>query len=181
MAGTPATLLVVSHDRRLLETVCDRLWVVDRGLAAPFDGGYRAWRAALADGWTVEAAIELESRRLGSRGSHGVASSHASGGRSAQPTRPATEIRRGRRVPTEAAGRAPREAIEGCLPPAQDVRRRRAYATGPAQEPLELAMTDPGVQANFVELRRIGSELADIEAALASAEDAWLDLEDRAP
>jgi ATP-binding cassette subfamily F protein 3 len=37
---TPATLLVVSHDRRLLETVCDRLWVVGEGQATPFDGGY---------------------------------------------------------------------------------------------------------------------------------------------
>ena len=55
LAETPATLLVVSHDRRLLETICERLWVVDDGLAVPFDGGYRAWRQAVAEGWTVEA------------------------------------------------------------------------------------------------------------------------------
>ena len=48
MASSPATLLVVSHDRRLLETVCEKLWVVDKGSAVPFDGGYRAWRAAIA-------------------------------------------------------------------------------------------------------------------------------------
>ncbi|MEX2560404.1 MAG: hypothetical protein WD403_10845 [Pirellulales bacterium] len=46
---------------------------------------------------------------------------------------------------------------------------------------LELAMTDPSVQANFVELRRITSELADVEAAIAAAEDAWLEVEERAP
>jgi len=46
MRESPATLLVVSHDRRLLETVCDKLWVVDDGLAVAFDGGYRAWRCA---------------------------------------------------------------------------------------------------------------------------------------
>ena len=33
-------------------------------LVAPFDGGYRAWRAAVADGWTVAAAVELEAPRL---------------------------------------------------------------------------------------------------------------------
>src|SRR5207244_10224910 len=64
MAEAPATLLVVSHDRRLLETVCDKLWVVDHGLAVPFDGGYRAWRAALAEGWTITDAVEAEAKRL---------------------------------------------------------------------------------------------------------------------
>ena len=46
---------------------------------------------------------------------------------------------------------------------------------------LELAMGDRAVQANFVELRRVTSELADVEAALEAAEDAWLVLEERAP
>jgi len=46
---------------------------------------------------------------------------------------------------------------------------------------LELALGDPGVQANFVELRRIASELADIERALETAETAWLEIEERAP
>src|SRR5207247_2523794 len=31
MASSPATILVVSHDRRLLETVCESLWIVDGG------------------------------------------------------------------------------------------------------------------------------------------------------
>ena len=39
MAESPATLLVVSHDRRLLETVCEKLWVVGEGSAVAFDGG----------------------------------------------------------------------------------------------------------------------------------------------
>ncbi len=64
MAGSPATLLVVSHDRRLLETVCEKLWVVGEGSAVPFDGGYREWRAAVASGWTVAGALEAEAKRL---------------------------------------------------------------------------------------------------------------------
>jgi hypothetical protein len=46
---------------------------------------------------------------------------------------------------------------------------------------LELALGDGTVQANFVELRRLSSELADVDAALAQAEDAWLALSERAP
>jgi hypothetical protein len=42
-------------------------------------------------------------------------------------------------------------------------------------------MGDPEVQGNFVELRRIGSELADVDVALEAAEDAWLELEERRP
>ncbi|MFL5724260.1 MAG: ABC transporter C-terminal domain-containing protein, partial [Chloroflexota bacterium] len=46
---------------------------------------------------------------------------------------------------------------------------------------LELALGDPSVQGNFVELGRVTSELADIDVALAAAEDAWLELEERRP
>jgi hypothetical protein len=46
---------------------------------------------------------------------------------------------------------------------------------------LELAIADPAVAANFVEIRRVSSELADVERALAAAEEAWLQLEERAP
>ena len=46
---------------------------------------------------------------------------------------------------------------------------------------LESALDDPAVQSNFVELRRLGSELAEVDGALNQAEDAWLTLQERAP
>ena len=46
---------------------------------------------------------------------------------------------------------------------------------------LGQVLSEPAVQANFVELRRLGSELADVNAALDLAEDAWLTLQERAP
>ena len=46
---------------------------------------------------------------------------------------------------------------------------------------LELAMADPSVQANFIELRRVTSELADVDSALEAAEESWLAIEERAP
>jgi hypothetical protein len=42
-------------------------------------------------------------------------------------------------------------------------------------------MADPEVQANFVELRRLSNELAEVDEALAAAEEAWLIVEEQAP
>ncbi|MCU0483215.1 MAG: ATP-binding cassette domain-containing protein, partial [Chloroflexi bacterium] len=64
LRSTPATILVVSHDRRLLETTCDRLWIVDGGRIVPFDGPYRAWREAVAEGWTIADAAAMEEGRF---------------------------------------------------------------------------------------------------------------------
>jgi ATP-binding cassette subfamily F protein 3 len=185
---TSATLLVVSHDRRLLDTICRRLWIVDDGLAVPFDGGYRAWREAVAGGWTVQGAADEEAKRL--RGRTPPAARAAPGG----GARPASQ---GRILPAE--GEAASVAVAPAPPRTAGPRRRgeklskdayrrqRAAADaeltrlGLRRSHLELALADPAVQANFVELRRVTSELADVEAALAAAEDAWLDLEERAP
>jgi ATP-binding cassette subfamily F protein 3 len=182
MATSPATLLVVSHDRRLLETVCEKLWVVDRGSAVPFDGGYRAWRAAIAGGWTVAGALEVEAARLrggsrraavvmpASRDSAGKAASRPPAGVAvAEAAPPAGRAKRRDRLSKDAYRRQ-KQAVEGDL---TRLHLRKNH--------LELAMADPAVAANFVELRRVTSELADIEVALAAAEDAWLELEERAP
>jgi len=186
MATSPGTLLVVSHDRRLLETVCDRLWVVGDGSAVPFDGGYRAWRAAVAGGWTVAQALASEAARM-----RGGARTAGSAGRSVSADGPKAQAGT-LRAPAE------RPASVGATQPAprrqrreklsKDAYRRQKAAAeaeltrlGLRKNHLELSMADPTVQGNFVELRRVTSELADIDVALAAAEDAWLELEERAP
>ncbi len=183
MGTTDATLVIVSHDRRLLETVCQSLWVVDDGLAVPFEGGYRAWRAAVADGWTVQAAAEKEANRL-------------HGGRS-QPNgrKPAGAVgastRKGVAKPADPAVDSPP------LTPAQkraatklskEAYRRRKVAVDEElahlvdrRRHLESALQDPAVHGNFVELRRVSGELATVNEALVAAEEAWLELEESAP
>jgi hypothetical protein len=63
--------------------------------------------------------------------------------------------------------------------------RRRIEADlarlGERKAALEQGLADQAVQANFIELRRLSTELADVNAALDQAEDAWLTLEERAP
>jgi ATP-binding cassette subfamily F protein 3 len=186
MTESSATLLIVSHDRRLLETVCDRLWVVDDGLAVPFDGGYRSWRAALAEGWTAAGAAETEARRL-----RAGSSAARAGARGAGPGGPAPAAASSATVGGSARGSAtatapPRTRRRDKL--SKDAyKRQKAQAEaeltrlGLRKNHLELSLGDPSIAANFVEVRRITSELADVEGALAAAEDAWLEIEDRAP
>ncbi len=229
---TAATVLLVSHDRRLLETISDRIWVVDEHLGVPFEGGYRAWRAAVADGWTVEEAAERERARLhgggvalGStfrsagggttpRGVGGVSASvaaaggdgharhrndgpHEAGAARAHGARTtaaahAVTATTGARGPGSAAPSAAAPAVAPPWGPAQklskDAYRRRKTAVEADLERLqsrksllEAALSDPDVQSNFVELRRIGNELADVDGALAAAEEAWLLVEEMAP
>ncbi|HET9345563.1 MAG TPA: ABC-F family ATP-binding cassette domain-containing protein [Candidatus Limnocylindrales bacterium] len=170
MADSPATLLVVSHDRRLLETICSKLWVVGDGAAAPFDGGYREWRAAVASGWTVAAAATRPPAARGVAGAATVAAGGlGAGAAAAPPVAPRARPARRERLSKEAYRRQ-RLTLDAEL-----------SRLGLRKSHLELAMADPAVAANFVEMRRVTSELVDVDAALAAAEDAWLELEERAP
>ena len=191
MRDSPATLLVVSHDRRLLETVCDRLWVVGDGAATAFDGGYKAWRAAVAGGWTVADGVAEQGTRYraGPVSSHAPTEPSGSGSRSARAGAAAATAAVGSTVAVRAgdapAGPRSRKRVEKL---SKDAYRKQKVALdaeltrlGLRKNHLELAMGDPAVASNFVEMRRVTSELVDVDAALAAAEDAWLQLEERAP
>ncbi len=170
------TVIVVSHDRRLLDAVCTELWVVAGATddkparVARFNGSYSEWRAAQSAGWTVDGAIAGRSEpasvaepQATQRKSAGAASGQAT--RSPGRTRSAG----GPRLSKDAYRRR-RQIVE------EDLTR-----LGLRKSQLELALGDSAVQSNFVELRRVSSELADVDAALAQAEDAWLTLAEQAP
>jgi ATP-binding cassette subfamily F protein 3 len=171
------TLLLVSHDRRMLERICTALWVVDGGKVALFDGGYAAWRRAVAEGWSVASEDEALAARLGESDDrrttkHELTSrsvgSVAVGDASASTTR---------------LSRAP----SGSVPPVrlskEQARRRRAAVEsdlerhGLRKSQLELTLLDPAIAASYTEMAKVTSELADVTAALARAEEAWLELE----
>jgi ATP-binding cassette subfamily F protein 3 len=161
------TLLVVSHDRRLLERICTSLWVVEDGVVAAFDGGYTAWREAVAAGWSTTSADALVAGRLGAPG---ALTTHQTlltkpQPKVAAPAPKKSEAPKPERLSKEQARRR-RAAIESDL-------ERHGLRKGH----LELAMLDPNVLASYTELAKVASELADVTAALQGAEEAWLALE----
>jgi ATP-binding cassette, subfamily F, member 3 len=198
LVDSPATILVVSHDRRLLETVCTSLWVVDDGLAVPFAGGWREWRAAVADGWTAPAAAEREAARLrpadrsAAGGSAGAAGATSRGAVAALGAVVAGRSARGATATATVSAAAPGAPARTPGPRRDRLSKdayRRQKATvdaeltrlGLRKTQLELSMGSPAIASNFVEMRRVTSELADVEQALVAAEEAWLELEERAP
>jgi ATP-binding cassette subfamily F protein 3 len=169
LRDAPGTVIVVSHDRRLLEAVCSELWIVGESAPAEpasvtrFDGGFAEWRAAVAAGWAP--ASQVSAAPSATRESVLAQKAQAPTNGKARSTAKAALPRL-----SKDAYRRRREMVEGDL-----------TRLGLRKSQLELALSDPRIQANFVELRRVSSELADVDAALAQAEDAWLTLADQAP
>src|SRR4029079_15196664 len=84
--------------------------------------------------------------------------------------------RDGRR-PGKAEGRLSKDAYRR----QRDLVDAELTRLGSRKNHLELELSRPAVQANFIELRRVSSELADVETALGAAEDHWPALQDHAP
>ena len=59
-----SAVIVVSHDRWLLDTVCERTWEVDRGQVLSAEGGYSAYVLAQAERERSEEAAERRRRNL---------------------------------------------------------------------------------------------------------------------
>jgi len=57
-------VVVVSHDRWLLDTVCDQMWEVDGGRVYPTEGGYSAYVLQRAERQAVAEADEQRRRNL---------------------------------------------------------------------------------------------------------------------
>ena len=64
LRDSSSAVIVVSHDRWLLDTVCERTWEVDRGQVHSAEGGYSAYVLAQAERERGEEAAERRRRNL---------------------------------------------------------------------------------------------------------------------
>jgi ATP-binding cassette subfamily F protein 3 len=187
LTTTPAAVVLASHDRRLLEDVCQRLWIVAEGLVVPFDGGYREWRAAVEAGWRPAAGRVVEVGGTGIAPPPGTGLGRRRPGSSALRTAgPPTAVPQSATASPSAS--PPPDAPPVRPPLSKEQYRRQAAALEERLAALQqrraeilAALAQPSVQANFVELRRLTGELAEVEADLQGAEEAWLELAAAAP
>ena len=167
---SPATLLVVSPRPAAARDGLPTLWVVDDGLAvavrrrlARVAGGGRrrldgAARRPSASAGGCGRAARRRRRRRGRVGTRRRRRGADRADRSSSARRPACRARE-RAAPARGA-RSCRRTPTGARRPTVDAELTRL---GLRKSHLELAMGDPAIAANFVEMRRVTSELADVE------------------
>ena len=138
-------LLVVSHDRHLLRSVCDGFWLVDGGRVTPFDGDLDDYRRWLAEG---------------GRGAGVPVGSDGDLGPSRKEQRRLEAERRQRLKPlTDAVRRA----------------EQQCEALRLAQARLNAELADPALYAGeAARVAELSREKGELDRRLAEAEEAWL-------
>ena len=142
----PGVVLVVSHDRAFLDRTVDEVVALDGR------GGMRPVRGGVA-GWLAERAAQAPASRT-------AAPSTAPVGRAAPQATRATPARTSSRSPS---------TLRRMLSQAE-----RALAT--TTQRRDALNESLAAAADHVSMARLGSELADAQAAMDAAEEAWLDL-----
>ena len=146
-------LVLVSHDAHLIEAVCDRLWLVDGGGCAPYDGDLDDYRAML-----------LERARGHRRGHRRGARAEKNGGRE------------GKKAGRQARAQARAES-SGVRQRGKDAERLLSDL-GKKKSAVEAKLADPALyEGTSDKVKALQIEMARIERALAAAEQAWLEAE----
>ena len=163
------TLMLVSHDRALLRSVCDEFWLVARGTVAPFDGDLQDYQRYLMD----------EARRLREQAAKGApettvsiagnaAPAPASAPKPAESTVNPAEQRR-----LQAQRRQQLAERTRPLKKALDRAEQRMQALEHERSALEAQLATPLAPADIAEA---GKRLKAVGDELATQEEDWLRL-----
>jgi len=155
------TLMLVSHDRALLRSVCDEFWLVARGRVAPFDGDLQDYQRYLMD----ESRRLREAARGAAEAGTNAAETAAGDGKPALNPAEQRRLDAQRRQQLAERTRPLRRALE-------QAERRMPQLEG-ERSALEQRLAAPLAPADIAEagrrLKAVGDELAVLE-------DEWLRL-----
>ncbi|GAA4421474.1 ABC-F family ATP-binding cassette domain-containing protein [Acidovorax lacteus] len=156
------TVLLVSHDRALLRSVCDEFWLVGRGVVGPFDGDLDEYQSYLLE----EARRMREAARTAST-SHAPADT-------APGTPPARDPREQRRV--EAAAR--QELSQRQRPLKKEIAKveDRLSALSSERTGLENRLMEGLAPSDIAE---VGRRLKAVTDEVEQLEERWLELSEQ--
>jgi len=162
LADYGGAVILVTHDRHMVELIADRLWLVADGTAKPFDGDIDDYRKLIAS--AAREASAPARRRVGKPAADKPTAAKTPEPKSPEPRSPGPKPN-GAKPSLSALRRA-----------ARDAETRVATLTA-EKEALDRDLADPTIYQNggsrLIELQRRHGHAA---AALAAAEASWLEL-----
>ncbi|MDX2308967.1 MAG: ATP-binding cassette domain-containing protein [Hyphomicrobium sp.] len=140
-------VILISHDRHLVEATAERLWIVRGGTVTPYEGDMESYRADL-----------LAERSAASRQEVAARDGQSSANDRAQARRYAAQ-RRQQLAPLKKVMQDAEKQVEKL---ASDVAK------------LDAALADPALYLDAAKAQKISQERGQKSKALADAEEAWL-------
>ncbi|HCX69286.1 MAG TPA: glycosyl transferase family 1, partial [Rhodobiaceae bacterium] len=148
-------IILISHDRHLVETCADRLWLVADGSVAPYEGDLNDYRK-----WLLDPARRAKPLTAGAE---------EDGAAEARPSRPSIDKREARRLAAQK-----REQMAPLKKKAQTAEKEIARLQKLVEE-LDAKLADPKVASDTNAMRATAKERADMLKAVAKAEEVWLE------
>ncbi|GAA6119362.1 ATP-binding cassette domain-containing protein [Acidovorax sp. FG27] len=177
------TLMLVSHDRALLRSVCDEFWLVGRGVVGPFDGDLDDYQRYLLDEAKrlreVAKTAEAETARAAVSAPTPAASAPpvvaAAPSPAAAPPAAAATAQADGREQRKLGAQARQQLAEKTRPLKRELERidARLAALARERQALEDRLTEPLAPADIAECGRKLKAGADETAEL---EETWLDV-----
>ncbi len=166
-------VVVVSHDRHLLRTVADELYIVDSGSARIFDGDLDDYAKWLARGGRSEPAAQASLSQPASEQKTARTAKRSAGG---APTRPA-----GANAVGSSKGPGPRRANPSSLQATLARCERELEALTQENEAITKSLAGGEVyeSSRRAELEKLLARQAELAQAIAVVESEWLEASER--
>jgi len=167
------TVMLVSHDRALLRSVCDEFWMVSRGGVAPFDGDLDDYQRYLLD----EAKRQREdAKKSGASAAEPVATKKVAPSADAASAKPASDVKNAASKKEDAQKR--QQQSEAVKPLRKELEKidRQLQSLNNEKANLEVLLTTAKAPA---EIAQAGKRLKVIEADLGKLEERWLEVTEK--
>jgi len=172
------TLMLVSHDRALLRSVCDEFWLVGRGVVGDFDGDLDDYQRYLLDeAKRLREEAKLANREAAASAAEASAAPIVVAAPTAAPPAPAQPAPAGKDQRKQDAQER-QQRSEQARPLKRELAQvdQRLAAAGSEKSALEASLAQPGAPADIAD---VGRRLKALGDEIAQLEERWLSLSDQ--